>query len=310
VVELDAAGQPREQTSPYSRPVSHRAYGTVGMLAKDGVELADEVANKVLRGADELAASRLFYEAHHVHQLSVAADALYASALLRYFLVIEKVAQVLSPKADRSLDVEGQAAIVEKLRQGLARHGTPKNRAAQIRNAANELDRLEIRHTSVRIERAAAHLGLDDSHRAAAQHLGKLRNTRLSHPDDGSVQLADLWPELQPARDAAKAFLTPGCGGISTMNSAALVAGIAQLVAVVAGVIELRAVRRRLTIWRDKAHIDVKTSERRTSWGQVQDVGPAIEGVLEVLGGWSGWRVIAVAGFGVNGAFTIVSAWS
>ena len=133
-----------------------------------------------------------------------------AAALLAYYQVLEAVAQAIpwEPPADHDAQ---QEHILGSLRESLGAANGVRKEVEALRNAAQSLDRLDAKYTSLRIKHAAQVLGMPAEWKDAATKLGKLRNTALGHA--GFVDPADLrlwFPEPsgeQLALTLAKSFL-------------------------------------------------------------------------------------------------------
>ncbi len=209
VVELlrigveDARGFIAEPRSPYSLSGFFSSYAEPLVLNDADVQSANAITRAIEADSKLLSASQAYHEAHYLEITSGGLDVALAAALLRYFHVIEVVAVTVpaspGPDVDKRLE-----EVLTRLRKGLTAKGTFRNQAAKVRNSARDLDRLDQRYLTLRIEHAAEVLKLDGESIGASLALAKLRNTELSHPGTAPALLAG---ELAPARSAAGAFL-------------------------------------------------------------------------------------------------------
>lgn len=155
-------------------------------------------------------ASRLWHDAIvNADQLDGSPRSL-ANAVLNFFLVIEHIANNLTRQ--RSGPVETPAAsaelrrIIDKLERALTdAAATQERKVHRIREAATELNRVEVRYLNQKIESAGNRLGVESSMVDAALAIAKLRNTTLSHP--GKQPPDSLQETLNLARRSSEAFL-------------------------------------------------------------------------------------------------------
>lgn len=103
-----------------------------------------------------------------------------ASAILAYYQVLEACAGVVPWVQPPDYDNKN-AAIAAKLKAALESKTLSKKKAAAIRAASGELDRLDAKYVSLRIEHAAAIFGLEKRWIERSRELGKFRNNKLGH---------------------------------------------------------------------------------------------------------------------------------
>lgn len=103
-----------------------------------------------------------------------------ASSILAFYQVLEACSHVVPWEPPSDYDAQ-KASIITKLATSLASRKNPHHKANSIEAAASALGRLDAKYMTLRIENAAAVLGLSDEWKKSAKNLSKFRNTKLGH---------------------------------------------------------------------------------------------------------------------------------
>lgn len=204
VAEEDARGQLANSQTPYSLSLRTQSFDS-GSVTPAETERLQALARLALTHSPALRAARLYSDARRLDELSAGLAPLQAAALLAYYKVVESVAETAVKQSPEPAPDE-QSAVVDRLRDRLNRPGSARAKASQILNGATDLRRLQGAHLSQKVARAGSVLGVSAEDLASAGRLGKLRNTRLSHPGAGEAD--DLSPHLPSAEQAARGYLT------------------------------------------------------------------------------------------------------
>lgn len=191
----EVAAMPREVSDlPASRADEAAVYVT-------GLE-ADLVARASAKYLDRAATLEL---------AAIGLGAAQPGILHNYFMATEGIAREVVKNVRDDLQEQSQAErgrIVDELREVLARETPEDEKAQAIRNATNELSRLDLLFMDLQLEKAGELLGLDQAIIDLAKEFNRVRNRYLSHyRSEIPAEKVRYWFEEQRALRVAAAYL-------------------------------------------------------------------------------------------------------